>query len=91
MKRLYVAGVLPVVAVLGGCATMAIDKASRQLADMCEERGPDRKILAPTSGSRGGMFGTVYAAGDCVSPEHEGYANAMTIEEYRASLKKKPG
>ena len=90
MNRLHIAGLLPVVAALGGCVSMAIDQASNKLADLCEANGADTRIAAPTAESQGGMFGNVVVTGDCVAPGDEGYDEAMTIEEYRASIGKKP-
>lgn len=90
MKITGVAFVLPLAAILGGCVSTAIEQAGTELADICEARGPDMRIDSPKAESRGGMFGNVVVTGNCVAPEDEGYAEAMTIEEYRASLGKTP-
>ena len=90
MKKFSVAYLLLGVATLSGCTSMAIDRASNELADVCEERGPDMRIASPTAESRGGMFGNVVITGVCVAPEDDGYAEAMTIEDYRASIGKTP-
>ena len=86
MKRVFTLALLPGILVLGGCVGMAIEKASNTLADVCEERGPDMRIAAPTAESRGGLFGDVVVTGDCLSPEEEGYADALTIDEYRKQI-----
>ena len=90
MKITGVAFLLPLSAVLGGCVSTAIDQAGNKLADLCESNGPNTRIASPTAESQGGMFGNVVVTGDCVSPGDEGYEDAMTIEEYRASLGKAP-
>ncbi|MGB3754204.1 MAG: hypothetical protein WA954_09955 [Parerythrobacter sp.] len=77
-------------AVLGGCVGIATDKASNQLADICEERGDNMRIAQPKTGIRGGIIGHVYASGDCIAEGDEGYDDALTIEEYRARIGRKP-
>ena len=94
MKNLGLAGFVPVIIALGGCTAMAINSAGNELADYCtemgEELGVETRIAPKYAGSRGGMFGNVVVSGVCLSPEEEGYEDAMTIEEYRASPKKPP-
>ena len=90
MKNLGLAGLLPVVIVLGGCTAMAIKSAGNELADLCAEMGAETRVAPIMAESRGGAFGNVVVSGQCLSPEDEGYEDAMTIEEYRASLGKPP-
>ena len=75
---------------LSGCVGMAIDRASNTLADMCEEKGADMRIADPTAESRGGLLGEVVVTGDCLSPDEEGYDEALTIEEYRKRIGQQP-
>lgn len=89
MTRVFLISLLPLAASLGGCVSMAIDQASNELADTCEARGADMRIAAPTAESRGGMFGNVVVTGDCLAPGEAGYEDAMTIAEYRASIRNK--
>lgn len=89
MKRLYLACLLPLAAGLGGCVSAGYKQAGNKLADLCESNGPDTRIASPTAEEQGGMFGNVIVTGDCVSPGDEGYEDAMTIEEYRASIGRK--
>ena len=90
MNRLIMAGLVPTVAALAGCVSMATNQASNKLADLCEAKGADARIAAPTAEVQGGMFGNVVVTGDCIGPGEEGYEDAMTIEQYRASIGKKP-
>ncbi|WP_370033599.1 hypothetical protein [Qipengyuania mesophila] len=90
MNRLLITSLLPLAAVLGGCVSTGYYQAGNKLADLCESNGPDTRIASPTAESQGGMFGNVVVSGDCVSPGDEGYDEAMTIKEYRASIGKKP-
>ena len=91
MKRITILCLLPVMATLAGCVSMGFDSAANKLADICEAKGPDMRIAEPTAESQGGMFGNVVVTGNCVAPEDEGYADAMTIEEYRAKSGKVAG
>ena len=89
MKKLGLVALLPLLAATSACTSTAINRAGNELADTCEAMAPDTRISAPRAESRGGMFGHVMVTGICLSPEEDGYEDAMTIEEYRASIAKK--
>lgn len=89
MKLLSAAAISGAFAV-SGCVAMATREASTTLADRCEEYGENTRIRPGSTQSSGGMFGAVTVTGECLSPEEEGYEDAMTIDEYRASIGRKP-
>ena len=58
----------------------------RELAAHCAGYGDDVRIRVKEPELKGGVFGSVVGSAECLRPEDEGYADAMTIEEYLESL-----
>lgn len=75
---------------LSGCVAMATEEASRTLAERCASAGEEARIAPDEPIGQGGMFGTVTVSGKCLLPGEPGYDEAMTIEEYRATIGRKP-
>ncbi len=69
---------------LSSCTEMATRNAQRGLAERCEARGENMRIIPDEPVKEKGLLGYVSASGNCLAPGEEGYEDAMTIEEYRA-------
>lgn len=69
------AGFMAAILFLSGCVQAATNSARNEAQLQCERDG---KIFVEREKiSKGGMFGSVTVAGDCLGSEDEGYAEAV--------------
>ena len=86
MKTFTTAALLVAALSLGACVSGTKKDLSREMAAHCAQYGDDVRIRVKEPELRGGIFGSVVGSAECLQPEDEGYASAMTIEEYLESL-----
>ena len=75
-------------AALSGCVGATKKDLSREIAQQCAAYGDDVRVRVKEPELKGGIFGSVVGSGECLRPGDEGYEDAMTVEEYLASLEK---
>ena len=73
-------------AALSGCVGATKKDLSREIAQHCASYGDDVRVRVKEPELAGGIFGSVVASGECLRPGDAGHEDAMTIEEYLASL-----
>ena len=87
MKTILIAACAVTALTLSGCVAAAKKDIKRDIAEHCASYGDDVRVRAKEPELKGGVFGSVVGSGECLRPGDEGYEDAMTVEEYLASVK----
>ena len=69
--------------ILGGCVAAATSSARNEAQLQCERDG--KVFVEREKISRGGVFGSVTVAGDCLGPDDEGYAEAVERQKIKGA------
>ena len=86
MHRYSIFACFVTAAALSGCVGATKKDLSREIAQHCASYGEDVRVRVKEPELKGGIFGSVIGSGECLRPGDEGYEDAMTVEEYLASL-----
>ena len=88
MHKFSIVACFVTAAALSGCVGATKKDLSREIAQHCAAYGDDVRVRVREPELKGGIFGSVIGSGECLRPGDEGYEDAMTVEEYLASLDK---
>ena len=89
MKRMALVACCIAATALGGCVAATKKDLSRELAMQCASYGDDIRVRIKEPELKGGVLGSVVGSGECLRPGDEGYEEAMTVDQYLASLGKR--